>query len=115
VQLDGRVRFWAIIPELNGKVLRVVTLEDRETIHNAFLIATSNCSAGADMKLQYDQESDSLYIDLNARPSVDSKEIQDGFVIDLDSAGQIVGIDIQHASKLLDLATLETKSLPLRS
>ncbi|HXZ12564.1 MAG TPA: DUF2283 domain-containing protein [Candidatus Sulfotelmatobacter sp.] len=67
------------------------------------------------MKLVYDQETDSLYIDLNARPSVDSREIQDGLVIDLDAQGRIVGIDIQHASELLDLRTLETESLPLRS
>jgi uncharacterized protein YuzE len=58
------------------------------------------------MKLNYDQETDSLYIDLNARPSVDSREIQDGIVIDLDADGRIVGIDIQRASELLDLATL---------
>ena len=64
------------------------------------------------MKLHYDRETDSLYIDLNARPSVDSREIQDGVVIDLDANGQIVGIDIQHASKILDLATLEAESLP---
>jgi len=67
------------------------------------------------MKLLYDRETDSLYIDLNARPSVDSREIQDGLVIDLDAGGRIVGIDIQHASKLLDLSTLEAESLPLRS
>lgn len=53
------------------------------------------------MILHCDQETDSLYIYLNARPSVDSREIQDGLVIDLDAEGQIVGIDIQHASKLL--------------
>jgi uncharacterized protein YuzE len=35
------------------------------------------------MKLLYDQETDSLYIDLAARPSVDSREIQDGVVVDL--------------------------------
>jgi uncharacterized protein YuzE len=67
------------------------------------------------MKLNYDRETDSLYIDLNARPSVDSREVQDGVVIDLDAKGQIVGIDIQHASKILDLATLETESLPTAS
>jgi uncharacterized protein YuzE len=67
------------------------------------------------MKLDYDRETDSLYIDLNARPSVDSREIQDGLVIDLDAEGRIVGIDIQHASELLDLETLETESLPLRT
>ena len=64
------------------------------------------------MKLHYDRETDSLYIDLNGRPSVDSREIQDGLVIDLDAKGRIVGIDIQHASEVLDLATLETESLP---
>jgi uncharacterized protein YuzE len=64
------------------------------------------------MKLHYDRETDSLYIDLNARPSVDSREVQDGVVIDLDDQGRIVGIDIQHASQILDLATLETESLP---
>jgi uncharacterized protein YuzE len=67
------------------------------------------------MKLHYDRETDSLYIDLNARPSVDSREIQEGLVIDFDAKGQVVGIDIQHASQVLDLATLETESLPVTS
>ena len=67
------------------------------------------------MKLNYDRATDSLYIDLNARPSVDSREVQDGIVIDLDEKGRIVGIDIQHASQNLDLATLETESLPAAS
>jgi uncharacterized protein YuzE len=65
------------------------------------------------MKLNYDHETDSLYIDLNSRPSADSREIQDGVVIDVDARGKIVGIDIQHASELLDLATLEADSLPV--
>jgi uncharacterized protein YuzE len=55
------------------------------------------------MKLHYDRETDSLYIDLNARPSVDSREIQDGVVIALDEKGQIVGIDILHSSCASDL------------
>jgi hypothetical protein len=32
---NKRIRYWAYIPEL-GKHLRVVTLEDGETVHNAF-------------------------------------------------------------------------------
>jgi hypothetical protein len=36
VQENGRVRFWGEIEELNGKILRVVTLSDLKTIHNAF-------------------------------------------------------------------------------
>ena len=35
-QEDNRVRFWAQVPELEGRYLRVVTLADRITIHNAF-------------------------------------------------------------------------------
>ena len=36
VQKDGRVRYWALVPEMGNRYLRVVTLEDRETVHNAF-------------------------------------------------------------------------------
>lgn len=36
VQGDNRVRFWASIAEFGNRVLRVVTLDDRKTIHNAF-------------------------------------------------------------------------------
>jgi len=67
------------------------------------------------MKLHYYPDTDSLYIDLNANPSVDSREVAEGLVIDLDSAGRVVGIDIQHASQVLDLSTLETESLPVDS
>lgn len=35
-QEDNRFRFWGRIEELDGRPLRVVTLEDRITIHNAF-------------------------------------------------------------------------------
>lgn len=35
-QENYRFRFWGVVPELNGRYLRVVTLEDRFTIHNAF-------------------------------------------------------------------------------
>jgi hypothetical protein len=37
VQDDGeRVRFWGAVPELDGRFLRVITLSDQKTIHNAF-------------------------------------------------------------------------------
>jgi uncharacterized protein YuzE len=64
------------------------------------------------MKLHYDPDTDSLYIDFNARPGADAREITDGLVIDFDAEGRPVGIDIQHASRDLDLSTLETQALP---
>ncbi|RKY74562.1 hypothetical protein DRQ00_11690 [candidate division KSB1 bacterium] len=35
-QEHNRFRFWGLVPEFEGRVLRVVTLEDKRTIHNAF-------------------------------------------------------------------------------
>jgi hypothetical protein len=36
IQEDGRIRRWASIDEAQGRYLRVVLLEDGETVHNAF-------------------------------------------------------------------------------
>jgi len=36
VQNNGRIRRWAKIPEADDKYLRIVILNDNETIHNAF-------------------------------------------------------------------------------
>ena len=35
-QSDGRIRLWARIVEMENRALRVILLEDRETVHNAF-------------------------------------------------------------------------------
>lgn len=65
------------------------------------------------MKLHYYAETDSLYIELNTRPGAEAREVADGVVVDLDADGNIVGIDIDHASKKLDLTSIETSALPL--
>ncbi|MFZ3200855.1 MAG: DUF2283 domain-containing protein [Candidatus Acidiferrales bacterium] len=67
------------------------------------------------MKLHYYAETDSLYIELNPRPSADSREISDGLVVDFDAQGRVVGLDIQRASETMDLKTLEADSLPAKS
>lgn len=65
------------------------------------------------MKLHYYPETDALYIEFVARPSAETDEVADGVRIDYDSEGNIVGIDIDHASTKLDLDTLEASALPL--
>jgi uncharacterized protein YuzE len=67
------------------------------------------------MKLHYYPETDSLYIDLADRPGVDSQEIAPGVVLDFDDAGQLVGIDIDRASQVVNLTRLEAESLPITS
>jgi len=36
VQSDGRIRRWARIAEMDNRALRVILLEDGQTVHNAF-------------------------------------------------------------------------------
>lgn len=73
------------------------------------LIEISRCS----VKFHYYPETDSLYIDLSDKTSADSREVAPGVVVDLDAQGNIVGLDIDRASKIVDLSRLETNSLPL--
>ena len=64
------------------------------------------------MKLNYYAETDSLYIDLSAKTSTESKEISPGIILDYDSEGNLVGIDIDNASKKLDLRDLTLDHIP---
>jgi uncharacterized protein YuzE len=65
------------------------------------------------MKLSYYPETDSLYIDFASRPSVDSREVSEGVVLDYDADGNLVGIDIDHASKKLNLSEVVTNQIPV--
>ncbi|MBX3292764.1 MAG: DUF2283 domain-containing protein [Acidobacteria bacterium] len=51
------------------------------------------------MKINYYPETDSLYIDLSHKTSVESREVSEDFVLDYDESGNLVGDDIDHASK----------------
>ncbi len=67
------------------------------------------------MKLRYYPETDSLYVEFKAGPGVETREVADGLNVDLDATGDVMGFDIDRASKLLDLSTLETEALPVRA
>jgi uncharacterized protein YuzE len=64
------------------------------------------------MKLNYYADTDSLYIDLSERTSVESREISAGVVLDYDAEGNLVGIDIDNASRKVDLKNLTLNKLP---
>ena len=63
------------------------------------------------MKPHYYPETDSLCVEFKAGPGVETREVSGGLNVDPDAAG----FDIDHASRRLDLSTLETEALPLRS
>jgi len=64
------------------------------------------------MKLHYYPETDSLYIELKTAPGTKAREIVQGLVVDFDDRGEVVGFDIDHGSKKLDLSVVETIALP---
>ena len=67
------------------------------------------------MKFRYYPETDSLYIDFAERQSAESREVAPGVVLDFDEDGKLAGIDIDSASKIINLSRLEAESLPVAS
>lgn len=64
------------------------------------------------MRIKYYKDTDSLYIDLSEKSSKESLEVTPGIVIDFDENNNIVGIDIDRASQILNLSQFEVSSFP---
>ena len=64
------------------------------------------------MKLNYHPDTDSLYIDLSEKQSVETREISEGVLLDYDANGDLVGIDIDNASNKVQLKDLILSKLP---
>lgn len=64
------------------------------------------------MKLHYYPDTDSLYIELSGEPGAETREIAEGLVVDFGADGTVVGLDIDNASRKLDLSKVETVALP---
>jgi uncharacterized protein YuzE len=67
------------------------------------------------MKLHYYPETDSLYIELKSGPGTETREVAEGLLVDFDAQGDVVGLDIDRASRKLDLSKVETIALPAAS
>ena len=66
------------------------------------------------MKIEYFADTDSLYIDLSGKKGTDVVELAEGVVMDVDDQGRPVGLDIDQASKHLDLDRLDFSHLPFQ-
>ncbi len=65
------------------------------------------------MVFRYHPDTDMLYIELVNTPSAVSEEVAPGIVLDFDGQDHVIGIEIEDASKLIDLSRLEISALPL--
>lgn len=64
------------------------------------------------MKFHYYKDTDSLYIELSDKPGKDVREIVPGVVLDFDAKGKLVGIDIDKASKIVNLSEFKALGIP---
>ncbi len=62
-----------------------------------------------------DPKTDSLYIHLTERPSTESDEVANGIVLDFAEDGALVGIDVQHASRQVDISRLLIDKVPFHA
>ena len=55
------------------------------------------------MKIQYFQDSDTLYIEQRAADVAETKDLDEDTILDIDQHGNICGITIEHASQRADV------------
>jgi uncharacterized protein YuzE len=58
------------------------------------------------MKIRYFQDTDTLYIELRPDAATETRDIDENTLIDIDEAGQICGITIEHASERTEVPTI---------
>ena len=51
------------------------------------------------MKIQYFTDTDTLYIEFQARPVAETKDLDENTVLDVDADGNVCAITVEHASK----------------
>ena len=65
------------------------------------------------MIFDYYADTDMLYIRLADGISVESEEVAPGVVLDFDGDNRLLGVEVEDASKLIDLSRLELRALPI--
>jgi uncharacterized protein YuzE len=65
------------------------------------------------MNIKYDAQTDMLYIKLASGISIESEEISPGMVVDYDDNNRAIGIEIEDASKFIDMSRLELTAMPI--
>jgi uncharacterized protein YuzE len=70
------------------------------------------------MKIEYSKEADAIYVYFKEEFVANSKEIEDGVVIDFDKNGQLIGIEVLDVSQrfsLSDIVNVNIENLPIEA
>ncbi len=63
------------------------------------------------MKVRYFKETDTLYIELRSGPVVETRDLDDNTILDLDAKGDICAMTLEHASRRTDLQRVTLEGL----
>jgi len=63
------------------------------------------------MKVKYFQETDTLYIEFRVNRIVETKDLDENTVLDLDEQGNICAITFEHASLKTDLQNFTVEGI----
>lgn len=55
------------------------------------------------MKIKYFQDTDTLYIEFRKAEVVDTKDLDEDTILDIDSSGNICAITVEHAKDRADI------------
>lgn len=59
------------------------------------------------MKIRYFRDTDTLYIELRTAAVTETRDLDESTQVDLDAAGQVCAITLEHASERADLGALD--------
>ena len=63
------------------------------------------------MKITYFQDTDTLYLEFNNNPIVETQEINENTLVDLDKNGNICAITLEQARNLTDLNAFSLETI----
>ena len=61
------------------------------------------------MKITYFEDTDTALVEFSTRPVVETRELSEDVYLDLDEAGRVVTITLEHASRLGDLSEVRVQ------
>ena len=63
------------------------------------------------MKLSYFADTDTLYIEFIDSGAIETRDLDENTLLDLDAAGNIVSLTMEHASKTADVHKLQISGI----
>jgi uncharacterized protein YuzE len=67
------------------------------------------------MKIKYFEDTDTLYIEFRSAEIMESRDYDDNTLIDIDAAGQVCGITLEHAKQRVDLPQFSYEQIGRRA